>query len=281
MNTPLVTVICICYNHSKFVLEALDSVANQTYGNVELIVIDDGSTDGSGKVIKQWISRHPNTTLILNANNLGYCKTFNKAFAISKGAFCIDLAADDILLPHRIEVGLKALTEAGSAYGVNFSDAEHISEQGNFIRYHSEKYPHITIPSGNIYKHVIDRYFICSPTMMFRREVVEHLNGYDESLAYEDFDFWVRASRKYKFIYSPLVLLKKRMVINSLSTNQFKRSGKHRLSTLLVCKKIKVLNETPEERKALRWRILYELKVSLKLLDLPVSLAYLRLLKSI
>ena len=64
MSAPLVTVICICYNHARFVKEALDSVVNQTYGNIELIVIDDGSTDGSGKVIKQWIASHPKTTLL-------------------------------------------------------------------------------------------------------------------------------------------------------------------------------------------------------------------------
>lgn len=281
MNTPLVTVICICYNHARFVKEALDSVANQTYGNIELIVIDDGSTDGSGKVIKQWIASHPKTTLLLNAKNLGYCKTFNKAYTISKGSFCIDLAADDILLPNRIEVGLSELADAGPEYGVNFSDAEHIDESGNLIRLHSDKYPHNTIPSGDVYKHVIDRYFICSPTMMFRREVVEYLNGYDESLAYEDFDFWVRASRKYKFIYTPQVLLKKRSVSNSMSANQFKRSGNQRFSTFKVCRKIKDLNRSSEEVNALRTRIWYELKVSVKLFDFRLGLAYLQLLRSL
>jgi glycosyltransferase involved in cell wall biosynthesis len=281
MNTPLVTVICICYNHARFVKEALDSVANQTYGNIELIVIDDGSTDGSGKVIKQWIASHPKTTLLLNARNLGYCQTFNKAYAISKGSFCIDLAADDILLPNRIEVGLKELANAGPEYGVNFSDAEHIDESGNFTRLHSDKYPHNTIPSGDIYSHVINRYFICSPTMMFRREVVEYLNGYDESLAYEDFDFWVRASRQYRFIYTPQVLLKKRSVSNSMSKNQFKRSGNQRFSTFKVCRKIKDLNRTSEEVKALRTRIWYELKVCVKLFDFRLGLAYLQLLRSL
>jgi glycosyltransferase involved in cell wall biosynthesis len=226
MNNPLVTIICICYNHARFVEQALDSVAAQTYDNLELIVIDDGSSDGSVKVIKRWIANHPNTTLLINATNLGYCKTFNKAFAISKGSFCIDLAADDMLLPDRVEVGVKTLTVAGADYGVTFSDAEHVDEAGKFLRLHSEKHPQGSIPSGDVYKDVIGRYFICSPTMMFRREVVEHLNGYDESLAYEDFDFWVRAARTFKFIYSPCVLLKKRSVANSMSKNQFTRAGR-------------------------------------------------------
>jgi glycosyltransferase involved in cell wall biosynthesis len=281
MNSPLVTVICICYNQSRFVEEALDSIVSQTYKSIELIVIDDGSTDGSVKVIKNWISIHPETTLLINATNLGYCKTFNKAFGISTGSYCIDLAADDILLPNRVEDGLKSLSEAGNEYGVTFSDAEHVDEQGNFIRLHSQKYPHNTIPSGDIYCSMIDRYFICSPTMMFRREVVDALNGYDESLAFEDFDFWIRASRTFKFIYSPKVLLKKRSVFNSMSKNQFNRSGAQRWSTFKVCEKIKKLNKTPDEVDALKRRLKYELKLSLRMVDLKLASAFFKLLREL
>ncbi len=281
MNAPLVTVICICYNQARFIVQALDSVIAQTYNNIELIVIDDGSNDGSAKVIKRWIANHPNTTLLINATNLGYCKTFNKAFAISKGSFCIDLAADDVLCSDRVETGVKTLTDAGPDYGVTFSDAEHVDEEGNFLRIHSNKHPHNTIPSGDVYKDVIDRYFICSPTMMFRREVVERLNGYDENLAYEDFDFWVRAARRFKFIYSPLALVKKRSVANSMSKNQFTRSGDQRWSTLLVCEKIKKLNQTPEEEQALKRRVWYELKVSLKLLDFRLGFEYMKLIRTL
>lgn len=281
MNSPVVTVVCVCYNQATFVEEALDSVISQTYKSIELIVIDDGSTDGSVKVIKNWISKHPETTLLVNATNLGYCKTFNKAFGISTGSYCIDLAADDILLPNRVEVGINVLTEVGAEYGVTFSDAEHVDEKGNFIRLHSDKHPHKTIPSGDIYCSVIDRYFICSPTMMFRREVVEDLNGYDESLAFEDFDFWIRAARKFKFIYSPHVLLKKRSVANSMSGSQFKRSSAQRWSTFRVCEKIKALNKTPEENAALKRRLKYELKLSLRMVDLKLAGAYFRLLRTL
>jgi glycosyltransferase involved in cell wall biosynthesis len=281
MSTPLVTIICVCYNQARFVEAALDSVINQTYNDIELIVIDDGSTDGSPKIIKRWIANHPETTLLINATNLGYCKTFNKAYKISKGEYVIDLAADDILLPNRVEVGIKVFMKAGQDYGVTFSDAEHVDEQGTLLRLHSDKYPHHTIPSGDIYKDVIDRYFICSPTMMFRRSVIDHLSGYDELLAFEDFDFWIRASRKFKFIYTPEVLLKKRSVSNSMSKNQFKKSSTQRWSTLRVCQKIKELNVTNEETDALKQRVRYEIKLSLRLLDVRLGVAYFKLLQSL
>jgi len=281
MPTPLVTVICVCYNHSRFVNEALDSVINQTYPNIELIVIDDGSTDGSGKVIKKWVMGHPQVTFILNAKNIGYCKTFNKAWHISKGDLIIDLAADDILIPERVELGVKLLEQGGVDFGVTFSDAVYINEQGKELSRHSDKYPHETVPQGDIYKEVIERYFICSPTIMFKRSVLTSLQGYDESLAFEDFDFWVRASRNFRFIYSPEVLVKKRIVDSSMSASQFDKSSPQRWSTHTVCEKIKFLNKTAEENNALKKRLRYEIGVSLQAFDFKLVRAFWKLYRSI
>jgi glycosyltransferase involved in cell wall biosynthesis len=266
MNAPLVSVICVCYNHARFVTKALDSVMAQTYQPIELIVIDDGSTDGSPKIIKQWIAAHPETVLLLNGVNIGYCKTFNKAAALAKGKYLIDLSADDVLLPERIAIGVQSL-ESNPQAGVTFSDAEHIDETGTKISLHSDRFPHHTIPSGDIYKDVIERFFICSPTMMFAHAVFKELGGYDETLEYEDFDFWIRSSRKYHYVYTPVVLVRKRKVNDSLSSSQFKIRSTHSLTTFKVCEKIKQLNRTEQERKALNSRIIYEMKMNLRLLN--------------
>lgn len=273
----MVSIICICHNHARFVTQALDSVIGQTYQHIELIVIDDASTDGSGKIIKRWLADHPNATLLLNADNIGYCKTFNKAFRIARGHYIIDLAADDVLLPNRVDVGVKALEQAGREYGVTFSDAEHIDENGLFLWHHSDKYPHHTIPSGDIYIHLINRYFICSPTMMFRREVLEAMNGYDESLTYEDFDLWIRSSRTHKYIYTPQVLVQKRRLLTSLSQRQRQIASDQSFSTFQVCQKIKLLNRTDAERKALNARLVYEMKKSLWQLNFKVLNNYFQL----
>ncbi len=281
MTSPLVTVICVCYNQARFVVEALDSVINQTYANIELIVIDDGSADGSGKVIKQWMGNHTQATLIMNGKNIGYCKTFNKAFKISKGEFIIDLSADDVLLPNCVEEGVGLLERAGEDFGIAFSDALYINEAGNPVRIHSEKYPHATIPSGEVYKDLIERYFICSPTMMLRKAVLDSLGGYDELLAFEDFDLWIRASRNFKFIYSPTVLVQKREVMSSMSAKQFERTNPQRWSTLEVCKKIKLLNRTAKENAALKRRLFYEMRISLKSFDFTLAYSFWKLLRSV
>ncbi|HCZ34708.1 MAG TPA: glycosyl transferase [Cytophagales bacterium] len=270
MTNPLVTIICVCYNQARFVTEALDSVVAQTYQPIELIVIDDGSTDGSSKVIKQWIAAHPETVMLLNGTNIGYCKTFNKAAALAKGKYLIDLSADDVLLPQRVSTGVQSL-ETNPLAGITFSDAEHVDEAGNKISLHSDRFPHHTIPSGDIYKALIERFFICSPTMMFTHAVFKELGGYDETLAYEDFDFWIRSSRKYHYVYTPLVLVKKRKVAGSLSNRQFRLRSTHSLTTLRVCEKIVQLNETESERQALNSRLWYEMRVNLRLLNLNIA----------
>ncbi len=278
MNSPLVTIICLCYNHARFVEEAIQSVWHQTYQNIELIIVDDASTDNSVEVIQKLIQDKPQISFIANTENLGSCRSFNKALKLAKGNYFIDLAADDVLLPDRVQKGVALLREKGSEYGVQFSDAEIIDEEGKHLRYHSTIFPHSSIPQGDVYPFVINRYFICSPTMMFTRAVMELLNGYDEALAFEDFDLWVRASRKYKFCYLPEVLIKRRMVSTSMSKAQFKGKNAQRWSTYLVCKKIKNLNQTKEEEKALRQRLRYEILLSLKMLDFGLALHFFKLM---
>jgi glycosyltransferase involved in cell wall biosynthesis len=273
----LVTVICLSHNHALYVTESLQSVLNQTYPNIQLIIVDDASTDGSVQAILEFISTRPQITFIQLTKNVGNCQAFNFGLKEAKGEYLIDLAADDMLLPNRIEEGVAELTKAGLNYGVNFSDAELIDEGGKFLALHSDKYPHSTIPQGNVYKNMIAQYFICPPTIMFRKEVIDYLDGYDEALAYEDFDFLVRSSRKFYFCYTPKVLVKRRIVSNSMSSKQFQKGDKQRWSTLHVCEKINQLNQNREEKAALQKRIRYEFLLSMRMLDFRLAVAFLRL----
>lgn len=273
-SSPLVTVICLCYNHARFVQETIESVLNQHYPNIQLIVVDDASTDTSVKVINQMLIKNPSIEFVGLQTNMGNCKAFNQGLAKAKGEFVIDLAADDVLLPNRIEVGVQVLQHAGPEYGVHFSDAELISVNGEYLGFHSARFPHPSIPQGDIYKDLISRYFICPPTLMCTREVMNYLNGYDESLTYEDFDFLIRSSRKFKYVYSSSVLVKRRITSNALSTQQFKLFSRHSLSTYRVCEKILKLNQSPEEKKALTKRIFYETKLNLRLMNVGIVLKY-------
>lgn len=278
MNQPLVTVICLCYNQQSFVEESIRSVLNQTYKNVQLIVVDDASTDDSARIIQSLVDQKPAIQFLSLPRNLGNCRAFNQGLVLAKGSFLIDLAADDVLMPNRIEVGVQTLLEKGEKFGVHFSDAELMDRGGNFLYRHSDRFPHQQVPQGDVYAEVIRRYFICSPTVMFTRRVADVLGGYDESLSYEDFDFWVRSSRTFYYAYTPQVLIRKRIFRNTMSSRQFSLFSPHSASTLRVCEKIFRLNHSREEQQALQMRLLYEIRLNLRLLNWITALKFLRLL---
>jgi len=234
------------------VKEAVISVLQQTYPHIELIIVDDASTDGSKVAIAELVQQHPEIKFLSLETNVGNCKAFNQGLAVSRGQFIIDLAADDILLPARVERGVEALLLAGSDFGLNFTDAEWISEKGSCLYVHSHRFPHATIPQGDVYGELITRYFICSPTMMFTRDLIATLKGYDETLAYEDFDLWIRGSRMFKFCYTPEILVKKRVVNHSKSHKQFTRNDRQRYSTFTVCTKILELNRNKRNKNLLK-----------------------------
>jgi glycosyltransferase involved in cell wall biosynthesis len=277
INNPLVSVLCLCYNQEKFVEEAIQSVFNQTYPFIQLIVLDDGSSDGSAQTITRFLGDKASVVFLINETNQGYTKSLNKALSYATGEFIVDLAADDMLMPTRVEEGVSALTKAGTKFGVNFSDAEIISEDGHFVGVHSEKYPHQSIPQGDVYKDIVRRYFICPPTMLFRKSVIDHLGGYDDSLAFEDFDFLVRAARDFHFCYTQKPLVKRRLVDQSMSQKQFRKGDPQRVSTFRVCEKINKMNKTIEEVEALKKRIRYEFLLSVKLGDFSLAVKFFRL----
>ena len=278
MPSPLVTVVCLCYNHANYLREAVESVVNQTYKNIQIIIVDDASTDGSVTEIERLATEYPSIELLLLKQNVGNCKAFNSALKLIKGDFIIDFATDDVLLPERIESGVNDFARYNFTYGVNFTDGELIEEKGKHLSYHSERFPSSGIPQGDIYKDIIGRYFINGPSLMSRKSVFEELHGYDESLAYEDFDFLIRASRRFKFFYTPKVLVKKRILSSSMSAGQFRRGSPQLFSTSKVCEKINELNRSNDERWALRYRIFYELRKALQFGEFELILGYLKLL---
>ena len=262
-NFPLVSVICLSYNHEAYVVEALNSVINQTYPNVELLIADDCSTDNSVEVIQNWLENHPEVDFLTNEKNLGNTKTFNQLAKKAKGEFIIDLATDDILLPNCIEKQVKTFQNSKfKNLAIVYGNLIEIDENGNFIEnyYKEEDHPE----SGDIYKMVIGRTTkICSVSSMIKKSVLEKLGYYDENLAYEDLDLWIRTSRDFDFEYIPEILAKKRVLFNSLSSHFLMennlRAKKLNASTLKILVKAFHLNRTKEEHKALLGRIRFEM----------------------
>ena len=256
---PWVTVICVCYNHEDYVEEALRSVVEQTYPNVELIVIDNGSTDRSAERIARFVQQNPAVRFLKNGANLGLNRAFNQGLAVAGGRYVIDLSADDVLLPNRITRQSDLFERLAGPYAVVFSNAAYVDEQGRETAVH---YPVDAdgraldkVPTGDVFQPVLKSYFICTPTMMMRRDVLNELGGYDETLSYEDFDFWVRSARLYHYGYVDEVLTLKRQLPNSLSAQVTLPGNQLLHSTLVVCHKAFDRCRTPDERRTLAKRI--------------------------
>jgi glycosyltransferase involved in cell wall biosynthesis len=265
MESPLVSIVCLCYNHERFVEEALESVLHQTYSNIEIIVVDDFSTDRSSSIIKMLIKdRLLQIQFLEMKQNLGNCKAFNQGLALAIGEFVIDFSTDDVMLPDRVEKQVEFFEKQKENVGVVFTDAIYIDENSKPIRSHYDylfkKKLIDHVPVGNVFRDVLTTYFISSPTMMVKKQVMDALQGYDESLSYEDFDFWVRASRDFQFAFLDAKTTKVRKSQSSMSTGWYKVGDKQLHSTFLICLKAEKLCRDEQDRDALRWRALYEFK---------------------
>lgn len=286
-NLPLVTIICLCYNHEQFVVESLDSVLKQSYKNIELIIADDCSTDSSEIIIKKWLENYPEIKFISNESNLGNTKTFNKGLKFAKGDYVIDLAADDVLLPDCVEKQIAAfLNSETKKLAIVYGNAEIISENNTHLRYYydinTEKKALKKPAEGDIYSSILSQSsMICSVSSMVKREVLDELNGYDENLAYEDLDLWIRVARNYNFEFIDSVLIQKRELENSLG-NQFyrklnSRTRKINHSTYLIIKKAIALNKTKAENKAVLKRVHQEMVKAQKTYDIGLFIKYIPL----
>jgi glycosyltransferase involved in cell wall biosynthesis len=126
---PLVTLIVVNYNFEPYVLQTLNSVQQQTYTNMELIVIDDHSSDNSVDLIRKWLETYDRPHhLVLNEKNLGVCATLNKAFHMAKGKYISATAADDLLMPQKLEKQVSLLEAAGEDVCAVYSNAFLVNE---------------------------------------------------------------------------------------------------------------------------------------------------------
>lgn len=227
MHAPLITVIALCYNHARFLVECLDSIAAQTHADFQLIVTDDASKDNSANLIEQWLAAHrPDATFIQHERNRGICATLNEALAEAKGQFISMIATDDRWTPDKLSTQLQfALAQAPDA-AVIYSDAEIMNEQGQCLgrRFIADHRPELAPPSGNIFSDLADGNFMPAMATLIRLDALRQVGGYDESLSYEDYDMWLRLSGAgHSFAYCPQVLAHYRTVSTSMTNSLFIR----------------------------------------------------------
>lgn len=127
---PLISIVIPVYNAERFIEKAIESICNQSYKNIEIIVIDDGSIDESLQIIK---SIRDDRIRIISRENRGLIASLNEGINLSRGSYIARMDADDISSPIRIEQQVKYF-EHHIDCGVLFTGLEYIDENGNIIR---------------------------------------------------------------------------------------------------------------------------------------------------
>jgi len=206
LNAPLVTIGIPNYNYAHYIKEALDSVVNQTYQNIELIIVDDLSSDNSIVEIENWIRNYKGDiqiNFIKNKSNKGLTKVCNIILKNAKGKYFQTLDADDILLPRKIEKQL-ILLEKEKNVALIYSNIGMIDEKGKLIN--SDYLKHIgynenAMPEGNIFEALFDFNFVPLPSVLVNTEMARTAGGFDEMQQVQDYYLWLKLSEKHDALY--------------------------------------------------------------------------------
>lgn len=185
-NSPLVSVIIPVYNAERFVESAVRSIMNQTYTNLEILVTDDCSTDGSFEILQRLASEDSRITLYRNEANLKIVGTLNSLVAAASGKYIARMDADDISLPKRIEKQV-AFLESNPDYTLCGTNAWHIDENGRRI---GRSCLPESFEENKFFLQFYSTFY--HPTVMLRSEIYKQ-NLYDEKFLYaEDYELWAR-----------------------------------------------------------------------------------------
>jgi CMP-N-acetylneuraminic acid synthetase len=206
---PKVSIYIVNHNYGRYLEQAIESVLNQSLPDLELLIFDNGSSDGSAEIISRY-ARHHKVVAFLQ-DNIGLSRTNNLAIHRSRGQYVLRLDADDYLHRNAVEL-LAATLDRRPDVGLVFPDYFLIDAEGRVLEV--------------VQRHNFDQVTLLDQPAhgactMIRRECLEALNGYDESYHCQDgWDLWVRFIRRYGVTNLNLPLFYYRKHGNSLSDNE-------------------------------------------------------------
>ena len=200
---PLVNVVMPVYNNEKYLREAVESILAQTFRDFELIVVNDGSTDGSITVLEEYRQRDRRVVIHNHSKNQGIVAALNRGIRMGRSKYIARMDADDISLPNRLEVQSQFLNSHPNI-GLVGSGARLINSTGRVIGYQSV----VTGPL-NLQWNLLFNNPLIHPSVILRREVLEKMSPYysAEFIGAEDYDLWTRMalSTQFENINTPLI----------------------------------------------------------------------------
>lgn len=185
--SPLVTVVIPSYNHELYVAKAIESVLSQTYRNIELVVIDDGSRDQSVKIVSELADKHG--FAFSARENRGLAKTLNEGIGLAKGKYICFLASDDFYLSHRVENAVLQLESSGDDVVAVYCDGYLVNDEGEKIERFGVKYSRPL--AGDVYNNLIVANWIPALGVTYRIDRLKEFM-FDERFKIEDWTLYLR-----------------------------------------------------------------------------------------
>lgn len=193
---PLVSIIIPGYNRAEYIAETIESVLAQTYRNIEIIVVDDGSTDNTKEIVAEYL---PKVQYIWQENSERGASR-NHGLRLAKGEFISFLDSDDLWLPNKIEEDLEFLDNS-SAVGVIYTDICLIDAKGNYLKLIKRKGFR-----GKVTEKLLEDNFVSIGAHLSRTQLIREIGGFREERQLsgsEDWEMWVRLSTVTDFAYLP------------------------------------------------------------------------------
>ena len=264
------------YNAAEFLSATLDSVLSQTYREMEIIVVDDGSTDGTAAVAEQYVQRDSRVRLI-RQENAGVGAARNAALAVAQGKYVAPIDSDDVWYPEKIAAQVAVMEAGGEELGFTYCWSKKINHKGVVTS--------LSPPSevaGNVLNLLVFRNFLHNASVpLFRSSALQKVGGYvtraeqKGGQGCEDWEITVRIAEKFKVGVVPQYLVGYREMITGMSSDGkgMVRSYEHMIGAILE-------RNSPVPNKAVRWSSSYfHLYIARKchlVGDLASSLQYLR-----
>jgi glycosyltransferase involved in cell wall biosynthesis len=208
---PAVSVVMTSYQHARFIPEAIESVLTQTFSDLELIIIDDGSTDGSQEIIRAYAARDPRIVAVFHMVNLGIAHTVNDGLDRATGTHVAFIASDDIWAPEKLAMQYQVLLNDPDL--VVWSEAEIINASGERMNVLFSEYCPVatTRRSGYIFRDLLWGNYILASTMMLSRNAACEV-GFCEDLRYlNDYRFTVDLAYLHRFLWIGIPLVQYRV----------------------------------------------------------------------
>ena len=214
-DKPTVSVIIPTYNRAHLIDRAITSVLNQTYQDLEIIVIDDGSTDNTEEVIRSFPDKRVN--YIKHKKNKGVSSARNTGIKVAKGKYIAFLDSDDEWLSEKLGKQIKVLQNKSPEVGVAYSDVLYIDENGKNMN------RKLLNPKkeGYIYEDLLGGNCVGTPsTLLIKKECFNRVGLFDDLLNGQgDWDMWIRIAKYYRFVFTEVPLVKYRLHSNRISEN--------------------------------------------------------------